>query len=220
MSQFADIAPLVDILYTISPTHIRALEKITSCSNIRLLLSGVDTERYYPVDVEKQFDLLFLGHAATASKTRNDIIVRLNQEFESMWVGGAWWEPYNLHHHFGGAFKHDFNEWNSRAKIGLCLVPDHHAVLEMYYPYRLVNTMATQTFALATYTPRLEEVFTRKKHLDWYTSYGELVELIHYWLAHDEEREQVARQGREFVLKNLTLKQQVGQILRDVGILT
>jgi len=62
-------------------------------------------------------------------------------------------------------------------------------------------------------------LFTRKVHLDWYETYDELVALLKYWLAHDKEREQVARQGREHVLKHFTLKQQTRQLLVDVGIL-
>jgi len=96
-------------------------------------------------------------------------------------------------------------------------VPNHHAKLEMYYPYRLVNTMAVGTFALATYTPGLEKLFTRRVHLDWYKSYKELAHLIHYWLAHEKEREKIALQGRRHVLKNFTLKESARRILRDVG---
>ena len=79
--------------------------------------------------------------------------------------------------------------------------------------------MATGAFALATYTPRLEQVFTRKVHLDWYNTYDELVELIHYWLQHDEEREQVARQGYEYVMNNHTTTHRARQVLEDVGLL-
>lgn len=217
MKAFTELPPLVDFVYTISPTHVRALEEMTGCSNIRHLPPGTDPEIFYPVEAEKDIDLLYLGHASAVS--RNEVIVKLDALFDNLWVGGNWWPQLKIKHHFRGAYKQEFNEWNCRAKIALCLVPDPHAHLEMYYPYRLVNTMSTKTFALATYTPRLEEIFTRKVHLDWYTTFEELVELIKYWLSHDKEREEVAQRGYEFVLENLTLKQQAGQILKDVGLL-
>lgn len=220
MKHFTELPPLVNILYTLSPTHVRTLKEFTGCTNIRFLSTGADTTVYFPIDVEKQIDLLYLGHAAGASKSRNDLIFRVDQEFDDLWVGGSWWDKWgNLRHWFGGAFQLDFSEWNSRAKIGLCLIPDHHAVLEMYYACRLVNTMATRTFALTTYTPRLEELFTRKEHLDWYTTPDELIDLIHYWLKHDDEREQVARQGYQHVLKNFTARQRTRRILKDVGLI-
>jgi len=216
MAHFADLVPLVDILYTNSPTHIKTWEEQTGGDNIRLMLPATDPELFYPVDVEKQIDLMYVGHC---SDHRNEVIYKLSEEFEDLWVGGNWWDTERLNHYFGAAYKHDFSQWSSRSRIGLCLVPEAHRV-EMYYPYRLVNTMATGTFALATYTPRLEAVFTRKKHLDWFSSYDELVELIHYYLEHDKEREEIAHQGYEYVINNLTFKQQARRVVTDLGLLS
>jgi len=216
--RFVDLTPLVDIMYTHSPTLVAAMKKATDCNNVRHLSAGVDTEIYRPVQVRKQIDLLFLGNCGGSKSTRDEILVKLNKDFSDLWVGGQWVEQLKLRHPFRGAHRLAFNQWTSRARIGLCLVPDHHAKLEMYYPYRLVNTMAVRTFALTTYTPGLEKLFTRKVHLDWYTSYQELVSLIRYWLAHEKEREQVASQGYKHVLKNFTLRQRAGQIMKDVGL--
>jgi len=215
-----DLTPLVDIMYTHSPTLVDGLRKATGCNNVRHLSAGVDTSIYRPVRVKKQIDMLFLGNCGGSKSTRDDVLVKLDRDFDDLWVGGQWVEKLKLRHSFRGAHRLAFNQWTGRARIGLCLVPNHHAKLEMYYPYRLVNTMAVGTFALATYTPGLEKLFTRKVHLDWYTSYEELVELLHYWLEHGKEREQVALQGYRHVLKNFTLRQRAGRILKDVGLLT
>jgi len=51
--------------------------------------------------------------------------------------------------------------------------------------------------------------------LDWYETEEELVELVHYWLDHDKERERIAQQGYEFVLENLTYRQEVVRVLKD-----
>jgi len=219
MRTFTQLPNIVDIVYTVSPSLVRTIKKASGCNNVRFLPTAVDHEAYHPVDVEKQFDLLFLGYCGGSKKSRDEVIIKLDRDFADLWVGGSWWDQYNLRHHFPGAFRANFNEWNSRARIDLCLIPDEHKTLEQYYTYRLTNTMATQTFAMTSYTPGLEKLFTRKVHLDWYETYDELVALLKYWLAHDKEREQVARQGREHVLKHFTLKQQTRQLLVDVGIL-
>jgi len=213
------LAPIVDMIYVCAANFVRELQKITGCTNVKFMPAGVDPEMDYPVDVEKQIDLLFLGNHGGSKQGRSDVLLKLNEDFDDLWVGGPGWRGTKMRHPFHGAYNGDFKEWNSRARIGLCLVPDKHAKLEMYYPARLVQTMATRTFALATYTPRLEGLFTRKVHLDWYTNYEELVELIRYWLEHDEERRQVAQRGYEHVLKNFTLKQYAGQVLKDVGLI-
>lgn len=218
MHTFVDLVPMVDILYVRNMSVLKELQELTGQSNVKFMPEGVDIQVYHPVVADKQIDLLFLGHAGGHKATRDEVIVKLDKEFDDLWVGGDW-QTFGLRHSFGGAYKANFCEWNSRARIGLCLIPTPHANLEMYCPYRVKNTMATRTFALVTYTPGLENLFTRKVHLDWYESYEELVELIHYWLKHNEEREQVAQQGYEYVLENFTLRQQAAQILRDVGLM-
>jgi len=219
-----DLPPLVDILYTGSPSFVKVIEDRTGYHNIRFMTGGTDPEIYYPVEAEKQIDFIYVGHAALTSKTRNTIVNRLAKEFDNMWVVGLWWDDEdgrgsNVKHLVAGAYRKDFNEWCSRAKIALCALPTYHAQLEMYSPYRVVNTMATRTFALTAYSPGLEKMFTRKVHLDWYNNEEELIELAHYWLEHDKEREAVAQRGYKYVLENYTLKQQAGQVLRDVGLL-
>jgi len=220
MKTFTELPSIVDMVYVCSPTLERELKEITGCTNIRYMPTGTNPEFYYPIDgVDRQIDLLFLGHCGGSKRVRDEVVVKLDRQFDSLWVAGVGWEPHNLRHRFGGAYKHALNEWYSRTKIGLCLLLDAHTRLEEFCTYRLLNIMATRTFALTTYVPGLEKLFTRKVHLDWYTSYEELVDLIHYWLSHDEEREWVARQGYELILEKFTLQQRARQVLRDVGLM-
>ena len=213
------LAPLVDVMYVGAMNFVQELQKATGCTNIKFMPAGVDPEIDYPIDVERQIDLLFLGNHGSTKQSRSDVLVKLDQEFDGLWIGGHGWGRIDLRHRFGGAYKGDFKQWVSRAKISLCLMPNEHMHLEMYQTSRVARTLATRSFALTSYTPGTEKLYTRKVHLDWYTCYEELVDLIHYWLEHDEEREHVARQGYEHVLKNYTLKQFAGQVLRDVGLI-
>ena len=214
-----DLVPLVDMLYVGAVDFIRELQEATGCTNVKFLPAGVDPAVDHPIDVEKQIDLLFLGNHGISKQSRSDVLIKLDKEFEDLWIGGHGWGRIDLRHRFIGAYKGDFKQWVSRAKISLCLMPDEHMHLEMYQTGRVVQSLGTRTFVLTSYTPGTEKLFTRKVHLDWYTDYEELVDLIHYWLEHDEEREQVAQQGYEYVLKNYTLTQFAGQVLRDVGLI-
>ena len=211
---FINVSSSVDVVYTISPSLLKEAQG-KGAKNFKVLTGTTDIEVYYPVEAPKSIDLLFLGHS---KHSRTEVLVELDKHFD-LWVGGNFYEGSRLKHLFKGAWGEDFNLWNSKAKIALCLIPDEHKHLEQYYTGRLVNSLATGTFALTTYTPGLENIFTRKVHLDWYESQDELFELCQYWLAHDEEREKVAETGMSFVRQNLTHKIQAGQILRDVGLL-
>ena len=211
------LPPLVDLCYVHSPTFEKIFRDASGCDNIKCIPQGVDTATFHPVDVEQDIDLLYMGHSNVAG-TRLGSLLRLDKEFDDLWVGGG--PQWPMKHQFSGGFGRLFSEWSCRAKIGLCLVRGAHLGIERFFSGRLLSTMASGTFALATYTPGLEEWFTRGVHLDWYTGDDELVEKCHYWLEHDKERKNVARQGYEHVLNNYTMHQQIGGILRDLGYLT
>ena len=211
---FIKASSSVDIVYTISPDLLREAQK-KGAKNFKVMMGSADIEVYHPVEISKSIDLLFLGHS---KPSRTKVLVELGSKFD-LWVGGSFYEGSRLKHLFRGAYREDFCVWNSKSKIALCLVPDEHKHLEQYYTGRLVNTMATRTFALTTYTPGLEKIFTRKVHLDWYENKKELFELCKYWLAHDEEREKIAKAGLDLIRQKFTHKIQAGQILRDVGLL-
>ena len=110
-------------------------------------------------------------------KERLGTLCKLDKEFENLWVGGAG-KGGSLKNTFLGAYNAAFNEWSCRSKIGLSLVPTRHLFIDGYITYRLLNTMATGTFVLTTYTAGLEKHFTQGVHLDWYTGYHELVEKL------------------------------------------
>ena len=71
MKHFTELPPLVDVLYTLSPTHVRTLEEITGCTNIRFLSTGADTSLYYPINIDKQIDLLYLCLLYTSPSPRD-----------------------------------------------------------------------------------------------------------------------------------------------------
>jgi len=218
IGEWHKLPPLVDIAYVHSPTFEKVFREWSGCNNIKCIPQGVDTTLYYPVDVEQDIDILYMGHLRPERGSRFRTILRVDKEFDDLWVGGS--RLYPVKHPFDGGFNRLYSEWSCRAKIGLCLVPDEMAHIERFFSARLLCTMASGAFALATYTPGLEDWFTRGLHLDWHVGDDELIEKIHYWLEHDEERKKVARQGYEHVLQNYTLHQQIGGILRDLGYLT
>ncbi len=78
---------------------------------------------------------------------------------------------------------------------------------------RLFNTMASGCFVLVHYFPGLESVFENRHHLAWFKDTDEAKRLIKYYLAHDEEREVVACQGRKEVVARHTWDTRVERML-------
>lgn len=209
-----ELSPLMDFVYTASPILIEEARKV-GIENWRFLSAATDPEFYYPLDVEKTIDTLFLGHP---EEGRAQKLQQLDKEFD-LWVGGGVHLNLGLKHHFWGAFGRALNEWNAKTRIGLCLKRETTKRLDIPFTFSLVNTLATKTFALVEYVAGLEKFFERKVHLDWFETSEEMVELARYWLSQNDLRDKVAEQGYEFVLKNHTFRHSVERIMRDLRLI-
>jgi hypothetical protein len=89
---------------------------------------------------------------------------------------------------------------------------------EKYTSDRLFNMMASNGFCLVHYYKNIETEFENKKHLVYWKTVDELLELIEYYLANPEERKQIAKAGFElvwdrykFINRIETLKQLIGE---------
>lgn len=83
-------------------------------------------------------------------------------------------------------------------------------------PLRLWDILGAGGFALTNYQSEIPEYFEVGKDLDIYASEQELVEKIKYYLEHEEEREEIARNGYQKAKENYSLELRVKQILQSV----
>jgi len=105
-----------------------------------------------------------------------------------------------------------------QIKVFFCLPPMSKLIV-----CKVFEIMACGTFVMF---PRLPgeaaknlTLFEDKKHIAYY-NYGymkENAEQIHYWLAHDKEREAVAQAGCKLVHEKYTLEQMLEQLLAPVA---
>lgn len=69
--------------------------------------------------------------------------------------------------------------------------------IESGIPLRVFDILSCGGFCLTNYQPEIAEYFVDGEELVMYTSIEDLVEKVAYYLEHDEEREQIARNGYE-----------------------
>ena len=82
---------------------------------------------------------------------------------------------------------------------------------------RVYDVLAAGGFLLTEYKPVLEEEFTLDHHLVCFHSPEELREKTEYYLAHEEEREAIARAGQQFVLENATYQHRIKSMLEIIA---
>lgn len=82
---------------------------------------------------------------------------------------------------------------------------------------RIFDVMASGGFMLSNYQQEIEELFEIGKEIVIYHDEKELLELVDYYLRHDEEREQIAKNGQLKVINTYTYENAFNRIMRTVS---
>lgn len=85
--------------------------------------------------------------------------------------------------------------------------------IETGVPMRIFNIMSYGGFVLSNYQKDIESIFTIGKDLVVFHDLGELKELTAYYLSHEEERQEIARNGYERVKLHCTYEIRLQEIL-------
>lgn len=80
-------------------------------------------------------------------------------------------------------------------------------------PQRAFDIMGSGGFLLSNYQNDFPDYFTPGKHFDFYESRADLLNKIAYYLSHEEERRQIARNGHDQVAAAHTYRHRVREML-------
>jgi spore maturation protein CgeB len=75
---------------------------------------------------------------------------------------------------------------------------------EGYFSNRTWFTLGCGGFLVTNHVPGLEAIFENHRHLVWYASEAECLDLIAHYLAHPDERRRIAAAGREYAHSHRT----------------
>lgn len=88
--------------------------------------------------------------------------------------------------------------------------------IETGIPLRIFDILSCGGFCLTNYQPEIAEFFIDGEDLVMYSGMEDLLMKAAYYLEHEEEREQIARNGYEKLKKNHDLSEKVKEILEMV----
>lgn len=83
-------------------------------------------------------------------------------------------------------------------------------------PLRIWDILSAGGFVLTNFQAELPEYFKQGKHLVWYDSHSDMMNKITYYLEHDEERQQIAKEGHLLVQKEHTMEKRVQAIISTI----
>lgn len=164
---------------------------------VKEFISAIDTDTYFPQDLEKKWDLIFYGR-----ETQHRIDMMMSAK-----------------HVFGGRFLHiahgidsdELNRVQNMSVIGVNCHTEKIPALEN----RIQAEMASKLFVLSEPLSH-NDLFVPGRHFVEFRDANELVHKVKYYLEHEDEREAIAQAGHEFVVRNLSSKVAWPRLLDEV----
>ncbi|MYA92030.1 MAG: glycosyltransferase, partial [Chloroflexi bacterium] len=123
--------------------------------------------------------------------------------------------PESLRAHYRGAALGD-SMLQTLSSVKIC-VNVHGDFMRYGGNMRLFEAAALGAFQIVDDRPGLREWFTVGEHLEVFRDVDELRDKVEYYLAHDDERLQVAAAAREHVLKKHTYAQRLARFEELLG---
>lgn len=88
--------------------------------------------------------------------------------------------------------------------------------IESGIPQRVFDILACGGFCLTNYQPEIAEVFEDGKELVMYTDSDDMLQKVNYYLAHEEERMQIAKAGYEKLKNCFSIKDRVIELINSI----
>lgn len=148
-----------------------------------------DIEYRYQVNNLNRCDILWTGkvrHTGGGDELRQDIVRQLSSRAGTRLFGCLDLAP------IGGL---DYLHAISGAKIGISINADN--TIPLYHSDRFTHYAACGTMVLAKRVPQTELLMEDKKHVVYFDSAEECMELADWYLAHEAERKKIADAGME-----------------------
>ncbi|MFH2047207.1 MAG: glycosyltransferase [Pseudomonadota bacterium] len=172
-----------------------------------------------PESPEKKFDVCFIG---TADMRRIFLLEQIKNS--NLAIYGSRWKRYksvmskNLQQkiHYNSIWGQDLHRLLHQSKITLNITRSSFYGVETGMNLRLFETLAARSFLLTDYCEELEEIFTIGQEIETYSSSGELIDKVDYYLRHDEKREKIAQKGYELFISKFTWKARVQEMAEQM----
>jgi len=81
---------------------------------------------------------------------------------------------------------------------------------------RITEIALTKSFVLSEYAPGIEKIFELGKEIEVFKDKEELLQKVKYYLAHEDEREEIAKRGYERALRDYNSEIVFPRIIREI----
>jgi len=207
------VARKATLLFTTAGGQVEELER-AGVPRARFLRSGCDPIDHVPgrLQASLRADAAFIGSAAGEDRLRllRDVAARCSVRV----YGSGWEQALDMKPTLADVYPEQYRDICASTRIMLGIDPRHD--VPRYFSNRTWLTLGCGGFLLTRYIPGLEEFFGNHRHLVWFRSHDEALELVDHYLAHEDERERIARAGCEYVHAYHTFRHATAEIVGTV----
>jgi len=187
-----------DLIFAFVTPIVESIKTNLKMKRVYFLPFCVDINVYKNLGLEKDIDVMAVFSFSTSFPNRRGV-QRLVEKLE-------------IKSSTNRVTRHKYVETINRSKIFV-----HSNSIYRYLNMKYSEVLACGTLFLTDKPKDFEEEgFVDGKHLVLYDNLEDLEDKIKYYLEHDEEREQIARQGMEFVRENHSCAVRVKQFTEIV----
>lgn len=204
---------LVDFLFITNKSQIAELKSL-GIKNPIYCMQGCDRDMHRIIATRNRkwySEVAFIGRPRKDHRVK--LLQAINQNYD-LKTWGAQWRDYDLTCLKPRIYPKEYARICYAAKIMLGC--DQSFELEGYFSNRTWITLGCGGFLLTNYNPGLEKIFTKGEHLEWYHNQEECLELIKYYLKHEDRRKQIAQNGYQFAHTHRTYDIVIDEIISHI----
>lgn len=179
----------VDFIFLCNKGYLKDYEEKYQTPTFYAPQCGIDT--HFPSEEPINWDILFIGNFSTQWHIgRKEILDTFKDSLLNVKViTGEFYTKTQKHLY-------------KNTPISLAISPQ----VEGYTSNRLYNILSSGGFCLTLWFPGIEDLFENKKHLVWFETAEEGVELAQYYLENPEKRKEIAEAGQKLYQERHTAK--------------
>jgi spore maturation protein CgeB len=193
--------PLFDAVFTTKPRNVQELPRI-GAKNVVCIFQAYDRNIHRPISLSKEDRQCWgadVGFVGFFERNRAEQMLFLAQQGIKVRIWGFNWQDWvnkhpNLIVEGTPVFNEDFVKVLNATLINLNFLRkanrDRHTSRSLEIP-------ACQGFMLAERTDEHLQLFEEGKEAEFFESPEELLQKVKYYLAHDAERQRIAKAGRD-----------------------
>lgn len=201
--------------------------EVVSSQNSSFLPMAYDSNIYYPLEMERDIDIVFVGRMY---EQRKEILSEIIDAFpeRTIHIWSKEWNWYNPLLLYEYKFKRralsrrmanrdippsESNIEYNRAKI--CLNIHSSQQVHSLNP-RTFEILGAGGFQVVDHKEMVDDRFSTRDELVTYSSIDELVDIVGYYLDNEEERERIAKNGYEKVKDSDDFSSRVEHIINNI----